>query len=250
MNKRLRTLFDMRIGRFEFTPGRWPTIATVVMFVFLVVLGFWQLDRAEQKNTLLAQYGEEQDQTVLRLEASLKSIDGLNYRSAVVTGHYDDHHQFLLDNRTHAGRAGYQVLTPFVFHDSRVAVLVNRGWVPLGQSRDILPDITVPEQRQQILGRLKMPPEKVFMLGEEDPRQDWPWRIQRIRIETLSAELGRPLLPIVLLLDAEEPEGYVRDWKPMTGFGPERNIAYAVQWFGLAITLLIIYLVVNTRRVN
>jgi len=240
----------MQMGSLEFTPGRWPTLATLVMFVILMALGFWQLDRAEQKKVLLAQYGEERDQTVLRLEPDLGSVAGLNFRNATVTGQYDNRHQFLLDNRTHAGQAGYQILTPFVIRDSGVAVLVNRGWVPLGQSRDRLPDVTVSESRQQVSGRIKIPPENVFMLGEEGPRQSWPWRIQQIRIAPLSAELGQPLLPVILLLDAGEPEGYVRRWKPVAGFGPERNVGYAVQWFGLAITLLTIYLVVNTRRVK
>jgi surfeit locus 1 family protein len=238
----------MQIGSLEFTPGRWSTAVTLILLGILVSLGFWQLDRAEQKRALLDQYGGGQKQTVLQLEADLKSAVGLNYQDAVVVGHYDNGHQFLLDNRTHAGQAGYQVLTPFAIRDTEVAVLVNRGWIPLGKSRDRLPDVTVHEERQRISGRLKIPPGKVFMLGDEDPRQGWPWRIQRISIESLSAELGRPLLPVVLLLDAEQPDGYVRQWRPLAGFGPERNIGYAVQWFGLAAALLIIYLAVNTRR--
>jgi len=238
----------MRIGSIEFSPGRWPTAVTLVLLGILVSLGFWQLDRAEQKKILLEQYGSEQKQTILQLEAGLKSAVGLEYKDAVVVGHYDSDHQFLLDNRTHAGQAGYQVLTPFLIRDSGVAVLVNRGWMPLGQSRDRLPDVTVHEDRQRISGRLKIPLQKVFMLGEEGPRQRWPWRIQKIHIESLSAELGRPLLPVVLLLDAGQPDGYVRQWRPLVGFGPERNVGYAVQWFGLAAALLIIYLAVNTRR--
>jgi len=238
----------MLIGSLEFTPGRWPTAVTLILFGILIALGFWQLDRAEQKRALLDQFGGGQKETVLQLEADLKSAAGLNYQNAVVTGHYDSGHQFLLDNRTHAGRAGYQVLTPFLIRDSDVAVLVNRGWIPLGTSRDRLPKVTVGEDRQQLSGRLKIPPRKVFMLGEEDPRQGWPWRIQRIRIKALSAELGRPLLPVVFLLDAGQADGYTREWRPLAGFGPERNIGYAVQWFGLAAALLIIYLSVNTRR--
>ncbi|HED17964.1 MAG TPA: SURF1 family protein [Gammaproteobacteria bacterium] len=240
----------MLIGSLEFSPGRWPTAVTLVLLGLLISLGFWQLDRAEQKRALLDQYGGGQKQTVLQLEADLKSAAGLNYRNAVVTGHYDSGHQFLLDNRTHAGQVGYEVLTPFSIRDANVAVLVNRGWIPLGASRDRLPEVTVREDQQQISGRLKIPPKKVFMLGEEDPRQGWPWRIQRIRIEALSAELGRPLLPVVFLLDAEQPDGYTRKWRPLTGFGPERNVAYAVQWFGLAVTLLIIYLKVNTHKIE
>jgi len=54
-------------------------------------------------------------------------------------------------------------------------------------------------------------------------------------------------LPVILLLDSEQQDGYVRDWNTLP-FGPERNVGYAVQWFGLAVALLIIYLVVNTRK--
>ena len=239
----------MLIGSVEFSPGRWPTAVTLVLFGVLVSLGFWQLDRAEQKRALLDQYGNGKKETVLQIEADLKSAAGLNYQDAVVVGHYDNSHQLLLDNRTHAGQAGYQVLTPFAIRDSNVAVLVNRGWIPLGASRDRLPDVMVPEDPRSISGRLKIPPEKVFMLGEGEPRQGWPYRIQRIDINSLSAELGRPLLPVVFLLDAGQPDGYTRKWQPLAGFGPERNIGYAVQWFGLAATLLIIYLAVNTRRI-
>ena len=88
------------------------------------------------------------------------------------------------------------------------------------------------------------------MLGEEEARQGWPYRIQHIEIPTLSQELQRKLLPFVVLLDAEEPDGYLRAWQPMAGFGPERNVGYAVQWFGLAAALMIIYFTVNSKRVD
>jgi cytochrome oxidase assembly protein ShyY1 len=65
----------------------------------------------------------------------------------------------------------------------------------------------------------------------------------------LSAELGYPLEPAVILLDPEAEGGYQRDWHPsFGGFGPERHQAYAVQWFSLAAALLVIYMVVNTHR--
>ena len=51
----------------------------------------------------------------------------------------------------------------------------------------------------------------------------------------------------LVLLDAGEPDGYVRNWTA-PGFPPMRHIAYAVQWFGLALALIIIYIVTNVRR--
>jgi surfeit locus 1 family protein len=240
----------MRIGSLDFSPSRWPTLVTLLLFGFLLSLGFWQLDRAAQKREIISHYQADKDDAVIRLDAGMKSAGGLEYQRASSIGRYDSAQQLLLDNRTHEGQAGYQVLTPFILRNSEVAVLVNRGWLPLGSSRDQLPDVAVGETQRSVLGRLKTPPTEVFMLGEEEPRQRWPYRIQRIHIPALSAELQRTLLPFVLLLDNEEPDGYLRDWQPLVGFGPERNVGYAVQWFGLAAALLIIYLTVNSRRVD
>ncbi len=51
----------------------------------------------------------------------------------------------------------------------------------------------------------------------------------------------------VVLLDPKEPDGYERRWSP-PGFPPMRYLAYAIQWFGLALTLAVIYVVTNLRR--
>lgn len=240
----------MRIGSVEFSPSRWPTLVTLVLFGFLLALGFWQLDRADQKRKLINQYRGDKGSVVIRLNAGMRSAGDLEYQLASSVGHYDSAHQLLLDNRVHEGQAGYQVLTPFILRNSEVAVLVNRGWLPLGRSRDQLPDVAVSETQRTVTGRLKLPPAEVFMLGEEEPRQAWPYRVQRIHIQSLSEELQRVLLPFVLLLDNDQPDGYLRDWQPMVGFGPERNVGYAVQWFGLAAALMIVYLTVNSRRVD
>jgi surfeit locus 1 family protein len=237
----------MRFGRLNFTPGLWPSLVTLVLLGVLLSLGFWQLHRAEQKRVLLASYERDTKATVFQLEPNLRSVSDLDYHFASAVGYYDAKHQFLLDNRTYLGRAGYHVLTPFKLRESSVAVLVNRGWIPIGASRDEVPDLRVSTQRRSIEGRIKQPSAGGLMLGEEQPRERWPYRIQRVDMQRLSTELAYPLLPVILLLDGEQQDGYVRDWNPLTS-GPERNVGYAVQWFGLAAVLLIIYLVVNTRR--
>jgi surfeit locus 1 family protein len=238
----------MRLGSLEFSPGRWPTAITIVLFGILLSLGFWQLDRAGQKRVLLAEYNAGVRATVLRLDAGLSSVTGLQYQFASATGHFDAEHQFLLDNRTHEGVAGYEVLTPLILTDAAVGVLVNRGWIPLGVSRQALPQIPVGRGERTVTGRLKEPTLKGFTLGDEEIRRGWPYRVQRVDINRLAGELGYPLLPLELLLDPGQPDGYVRDWHPLMTFGPERNVGYAVQWFGLAAALIIIYLAVNLRK--
>ncbi len=211
-------------------------------------LGFWQLDRAEQKRVLLDQYRVEGNPTVLKLAPEMSAANDLQYQYATASGHYDARRQFLLDNRVHAGRVGYQVLTPFILGHSGIAVLVNRGWIPLGAGREQLPDLPLSDAPCEILGRIRTP-SAMFTLGEEEVRVGWPYRIQQIDTLQLAGELGYPLLPFVLLLDPAGDDGFVRDWRPVT-FGPERNVGYAVQWFGLALTLLILYLTANIRRTS
>ncbi|HHH45236.1 MAG TPA: SURF1 family protein [Gammaproteobacteria bacterium] len=239
----------MRIGGLEFRPGRWPSLVTLLLLGLLLSLGFWQLDRAREKRALLAEFAQGRDGAIIQIEADLRSFDGLQYERAGAIGHYDTAHQFLLDNRTYNGKAGYHVLTPFMLRDSGAGVLVNRGWVPIRGGRDRLPELAVGSEHRRLTGLIKQPSGKTFMLGEEEARKGWPYRIQRIETERLARELGYPLLPIVLLLDPDEEDGFVRDWHPLV-FGPERNVGYAVQWFGLALALLVIYIVVNTKKTD
>jgi len=73
--------------------------------------------------------------------------------------------------------------------------------------------------------------------------------IPYVDYQRLSAILGYPLQPVVILLVPEAPEGYWRDWRPQFGgFGPERHRGYAVQWFALAVALIILYVFASARR--
>ena len=64
----------------------------------------------------------------------------------------------------------------------------------------------------------------------------------------LEQRLGYPLQPLVLLLDKDDAFGFIRDWKAVYGVTPDKHRAYAVQWFTLALVLLLIYLGVNSKR--
>lgn len=236
----------MQIGSWQFSPGRWPTLTTLVLLAVLVSLGFWQLDRARQKRDMQAAYAADNAAPRVRIDASAESIDTGRYGFGVASGEYDSAHQFLLDNRTRDGAVGYEVLTPLRFPGSDTAVLVNRGWVPLTGDRSHVPELGVGESLRTVRGRIK-PPSRAFTLGDEEARSGWPYRILAIDLERQSLELGYRLVPVILLLDADESDGYERNWR-LFSFGPERNVGYAVQWFGLAVALLIIYLVVNIRR--
>lgn len=239
----------MRLAGFEFRPpARFVSLLTLLLLVLLTSLGFWQLDRAAQKRDLLSQYQGQEGEAPIQIRADLVAVDELEYRPATVAGRFDAEHQFLLDNRTHQGVAGYEVLTPVRIESSGHGILVNRGWVPRGATRADLPALPLPPGPVRLEGVLKRPARTITLGEGEDREPGWPKVLQRIRLDLQAEQLGYPLVPMVLLLGPAELPGFVREWEPVKGFGPEQNMGYAVQWFGLAAALLVIYIVVNCRR--
>ena len=240
----------MRRG-WRFRPRLVPTLATLVTFPVLVSLGFWQLDRAAQKEASLAAFDERAARSTLDLNDTDPDADADLFRTARAEGDLDGGRQFLLDNQTHRREVGYHVLTPLRLEGREKAILVDRGWVPVGASRDLLPAVPVDAAPRRIEGHLDQgPPTGIRLGGIADGESGWPLRIQYIDYGDLAARLDYPLLPMVLRMDESLPGGFVRRWRPEhpTGFGPERNRGYAVQWFALAAALLVIFLVVNLRR--
>ena len=112
-----------------------------------------------------------------------------------------------------------------------------------------MPDIPAPDGRVRISATVKLPPEKIFRLDEvEEADHGWPRVVQQIEMQQLQQYLGYEVLPVLLLLDKDDAHGFVRDWKPVYGVTPDKHRAYAMQWFTLALVLLLIYIGVNTKR--
>ncbi|MCW8874405.1 MAG: SURF1 family protein, partial [Gammaproteobacteria bacterium] len=104
---------SVRLGSVEFRPpALFITLLTLLLLSLLTGLGFWQLDRAAQKRALLEQYQGMEREVSIEVRADLVADEELEYRPAQVRGRFDTGHQFLLDNRTHQGVAGYHVFTP------------------------------------------------------------------------------------------------------------------------------------------
>jgi surfeit locus 1 family protein len=169
------------------------------------------------------------------LPSSLTEAD--RFRRVEVRGNYRAQPQFLLDNMLHEGVAGYQVLTPLRLAGRREHVLVNRGWVPAGGDRRVLPEVAVDVEPRAVAGRLERLPRPGLRLGTSTDRDLDGKRLVVVQYPTASElmdVLGEPLYDYELLLDPAAPDGYVRDWEP-PGVAPERHLAYAVQWLALAI---------------
>ena len=232
----------MRIGAYEVHVAPLPAVAALLMFVLLLSAGLWQLRRAEGKREIAVEQADRSDREPLVLEpgmAASASLAELRNRRVRAAGQYRSDIQYLLDNSIQNHAVGYQVLTPFRLQDSDVYLLVNRGWLPVGPDRGRLPDITVSEQAASPEGLIVAPPASGLALGAAGyDGEGWPRVVQRVELDRIQEQLGKPLLPFVLRLSLASDYGYGRDWRIRTGLTPERHVGYAVQWFALAAALL------------
>ena len=225
-----------------------PTLAMLVLLPLFLYLGYWQLQRAEEKRALQAEYDRRAHDTPVSIGSRLQHAEALRFYKVVAKGRYETDYQVLLDNRVHQGRAGYHVITPLHIQGSDMRVLVNRGWVPLGEDRVQLPALETPQGQQVVTGVATVPMEKVFMLAEPEPiGGDWQPVWQHLNMKRYSQAVPFPVQPVVVLLDSASPAGgFTREWSRLdTGIAVHQG--YAFQWFTLAAALLAIYLLLSRR---
>lgn len=220
----------------------------LALCTLFVVLGFWQLDRAQQKRAVQAAYDARLSDARVQIEPRLQAADNLRFYRVVAEGTYEPTYQILIDNRVQNGRVGYHVITPLRIRGSDVRVLVNRGWVPLGQSREVLPPAPAPAGLQKVTGVATVPRDKVFTLGETEPLGDaWAPLWQHMDMKRYAEAVPFPLQPVVVLLDPDSAAGgFERQWLRLDA-GIAVHQGYAFQWFMLAATLLVIYVVIGVR---
>ena len=144
------------------------TLFTVVMVPVMLGLGFWQLQRAEEKATLAASFEAREQQSPVALSVLRgQSPQSLAYVPVRVSGDYLADQYFLLDNQIHNGKFGYQVLNVLRLSDSAASVLVNRGWIAGDAGRRALPDVPVIEGSVDVMGQVYVAPGKPYLLAEQ-----------------------------------------------------------------------------------
>ena len=216
----------------------------------LVGLGFWQLDRADQKRELFGAFEAGNADAAATALIDGDALAERRYERLRLHGRFLSSHQILLDLVTHAGRVGYQVLTPFLPADSAQWVVVNRGWIAAAPDRAELPNLDVAEHDRTVVGQIDALPRPGLRLDvpEEPGSAPWPRALLFPTFDELEAALDLPLVDYQLLLAADQADGFVREWQPRS-ITPERHLGYALQWFSLAAALFAITAAVTIRSV-
>jgi surfeit locus 1 family protein len=213
-----------------------PALLILLVMAVTTRLGFWQLDRAHQKEALEAQimrYAHAAPQAVTAAPISLQSIEFHRVRAS---GRFVPQHVVYLDNRPYRDQPGFYVVTPMKLADGGY-VLVNRGWLPRNANvRTAIAPYTTPAGDVTIEGIARADASRAFELGQGGSAAHQTIR-QNVDVAAYAAETGLPLQPFVIQQTSGPDDGLVRDW-PAPATGVERNYGYMFQWWGMAAAAL------------
>lgn len=201
----------------------------LLLVPILIGLGFWQLERAEEKEIILQRW--QQGEPLLQLP--IEPVDGARVQ---LNGTLDTEHLFLLDNKVRGGLVGYEVLARFYPQHGPAGILVNLGWIAGGPDRTVLPEVQLPTGSVEIVGNL-VEGGKGLLLAVDNWKKAWPVRIQKIELKRVEKALGGPLYPAVLRVAEPLTAKFITAWQ-VVNMPPVKHQAYALQWFGLALVLI------------
>jgi surfeit locus 1 family protein len=237
----------MRIANRNFSPTLFAVVLTLAAVALFVRLAFWQLSRAAEKDALQAKYAAGQRAVVELTEANAATLN--QYQRVSARGHYLSDHQILLDSMPSAmGQPGYRVVTPFELEQGGW-LLVDRGWHRPGATRSDLPDVAVGADARTVTGQLSILPRPGVRLAATPGGGDkWPRVLNYPEQTTVEQALDHKVLPGLVLLDQDQPDGFERVWQARIDMGSERHLSYAVQWFGFAIAAIALFVVLGFRR--
>ena len=222
-----------------------PAFLIIATIAFLVSLGLWQLDRADQKRTIEAAIVNAKTGPV-ELIANGRELLDKEYYDVRLQGNYLSDKQFIYDNQIVDQVSGYYVLTPFILTDQLGVILVNRGFIPWNGQRERLADIAVDSASREIKVQVSSPIKRMELKATDVSRQ-FPVLIQAVDFDVLEEVSKLKFVKVVGLLDPSSSDGYVRKWEPYTG-SIEKHIGYAIQWFLMALVLAIIGLRIGLKR--
>jgi surfeit locus 1 family protein len=235
---------------FNFKPKLSMTLATIIVMTICIKLGFWQYNKAQTKLVLQEQMELGLEVAPVGLPDSIQSKEVWRYKRVKFSGVYASQYQILLDNKVNEGVVGYHVLTPMKIEGAKQEyVLVNRGWVAGNLNRNI-PKVTTPEGKQTIQGDIFFPLTKFFTLESPQTSEKWQGVWQHIDMQRYTDAVPFGVVPYVVRLDAQSTGGgFSRNW-PLPANRITVHLGYAYQWFGFALTLFVIYIVLNFKKLK
>jgi surfeit locus 1 family protein len=237
-----------------------PTIITLLCVVIMFGLGIWQLERKAQKDTRLAQISERQSNKPYQLSELLREPKVNNSNDADIQdfpvsfmGKAQMDSLFFIDNKIVSGRIGYHLVVPIMTVGGDI-VLANFGWLRGNDIRGQLPELTTDvrallnNQSLDFTGVVSYPSINRMVSETNTAFGQFPALLQQIDLTQIQQHLNATgflqsgtLFPFVVNLAPDPNSEFSRNWQPVV-MSPEKHLGYAVQWFGLGIAALTVYL--------
>lgn len=229
-----------------------PSLVFIIFFILFIKLGFWQLDRADQKKIIHMAFVERQNQPPIELnnETIQMPIKDIVWHHVTITGEFLNNKNIILDNQVVEERAGFLIYTPFKIADLNSIILINRGWYPLSNSRNDIPEIPPIKGMQTIEGEINQMPSSGIVLGKvvTEKLDESSFRLQRMDYKVLNSLISIDLMMYVVKL--KKPifdKTYVSD-SSIPVPDSDKNYGYAFQWFAMAFTLFIIFIRLGIKK--
>jgi len=200
-----------------------------VYFIILTLLslGFWQIYRLNWKLELI----EQIENSLKNDPVELSNIEKKNYLRIKTSGDIDFDKQIYLYNLNDAGKPGFEVINPIKIGDENY--LMNRGWIPF-EKKD-LPEINLVDQNQ-IVGTLMLQTKPSTFKPENDIEKNYWFTLNR---EDISKFTGRNFSEYVIYLNGDYK---IPKPRVITAKISNNHKKYAITWFSMAISILLIYL--------
>jgi cytochrome oxidase assembly protein ShyY1 len=226
-------------------------LLTVAGALLFLRLGVWQLHRADFKEALLRRYAASSSAPLQDFASVAAMPPADSFPRVQVRGRYLVDRLYLLDNPKHDERGGVEVFAPFELSGRQPLLLVDLGFLPGNGTSQAPPLPPLPTAELNLRGLYVPPPPTGFEMGGNALKRQtrWPKSGIFLVLANVSHDLGRPLYPRILALDADPAVVYERVRKlDLSSMPPARHRAYAFQWFSFALAAVVILLVVHRKR--
>jgi len=228
----------------RFTPRWQMSVLVIFTFILFIRLGFWQLQRADEKKQMLSAHQAHAQQAPIFWEPTHKLPT--QYQQIQVQGHFISK-VLLLDNQHYHHKFGFHALSPLMLANGNV-VLVDRGWLVGDVTMQQLPSVDTPTGLITLRGSVYYPSAKNWRLGQLlEKEQANLVVIELVDTKLIGQFLHKSLYPFIIRLDEKEADGFVREWA-IVAMPPQRHYAYALQWFVMAFVIFIIFLALNIKK--
>ena len=200
-----------------------------VYFIIIVLLslGFWQLYRLSWKLDLINQI-----ENSLKVEPiELQNVEKKNYLRIKTSGQIDFEKQIYLYNLNETGKPGFEVINPIKI--GKEDYLINRGWISFDKKNK--PEINIIDQKN-IIGTLMLQSKSSSFKPKNEIDKNYWFTLDR---EDILKFTGRNFSKYIIYLNGnyENPRP-----KVITAKISNNHKKYAITWFSMAISILLIYL--------